>query len=350
MSSLILSTETSSGAALVASMDSLAPTGRSLMLGLRLAVLIRLPLFGLFFLFDRVLLPGGVPPMVTIFLRNLLCNGEVAERACGVLSLALDRCTDGDFVLPCVLNALFGGDRMLLTTQDESNGLDKNQCYLFHPSSNKLQQNAQVQTDVQAIFTHLDDGTNIPVVKLQSFYSSLLYGLLDESDDALKVQVDQMAQSAVATIDTNGDGLIDLLEMDSIVVPPETGEFIFDDLVACTSPTTPDVAALETACVSAENVIDFLNQFYGGTTLVSPELAQHIRDESGPDACFTRTEFEASFSSNTNNSPATEAALSGAGLSRQQPYSSMMMEGSFVWSMALGVGTALYVFGMSLPF
>ena len=88
--------------------------------------------------------------------------------------------------------------------------------------------------------------------------------------------------------------------MNSLSLPRETREFLFDDVVACTS-SADDGTSTQDGCVSADNIIEFLNRFYGGAQVVSPELADHIREKSGSDASFTRGEFEAVFSPGEEN-------------------------------------------------
>ena len=219
-----------------------------------------------------------------------------------------------------------------------------NQCFLMKPDT--TQDNSQTTTttttmltqaqeQLQTVASHMEDHTDFSNDKLRSLYSSLLYGLLDESDqedDEIKQEIDGMIEQAIGFIDTNNDGTIDVLEMENIALPRETGEFLFDDVVACTTPEmTP-----EDACVTADNVIAFLNMFYGGTEVVSPALAQHIRDESGPDSCFTRPEFEASFTT------ADDLETLSAGFT-----SKPAMDLTFVLTLAFGVGTALFVSRLS---
>ena len=86
--------------------------------------------------------------------------------------------------------------------------------------------------------------------------------------------------------------------------------------------------------MTPDNVVDFLNMFYGGTEVVSAELAQHIRETSGSDACYTRAEFEAAFGT-------TDTTLSGGALTM------VPTDPSLVASLAFGVvGTAMFTLGM----
>ena len=147
-----------------------------------------------------------------------------------------------------------------------------------------------VQDDVKFLMDHLESNQEFSVDHLRSLYVSLLSGL-GNGEDGESLDVETMIDEAIANIDTNGDGMIDVLEMESVHMPHETGEFVFDDVVACTS--TPDEQDEE--CITANNIVEFLNMFYGGHKVVSDELAEHIVELSGDDQCFTRSEFEDAF-------------------------------------------------------
>ena len=151
-----------------------------------------------------------------------------------------------------------------------------------------------------------------------------------------------MIQDAISLIDTNKDGFIDALEMEHIQLPAgKSGEILFEDVVACTGVATGaegSEASLDDLCITAENVVDFVNLFFGGSSVVRPELAQHIRKESGADTCFTRTEFEnlfqSSLSANNNHTSLLSAA---SGTLSMNPF-----------SLVLGIGMAMMVlFGLS---
>ena len=194
-----------------------------------------------------------------------------------------------------------------------------------------------VQATFQEVIGSMEDGTNFSSDTLRTMYISLLSGLVDsDSEDPQDFDIDQMVDEAMRLIDTNQDGTIDLSEMQSIQLPRQSGEFIFDDVVACSDTTSSSsLTASGETCVTADQVVDFLNVFYGGAQVVSPELAQHIRETSGPDTCYTRAEFDAAFST---PSGALSAAFSFSG-----------PEPSFL-SFAIHFGAALLVFWLASPF
>ena len=275
--------------------------------------------------------------LLLIVLAVILLRPGLIQRLCR--RIGATRLCRGSGTIFDILDNLGGNTRDLTQDSEES------QCFLMTPADT-TQDNSpttttttttmltQAQEQLQAVATRMEDHTDFSNDKLRSLYSSLLYGLLDESDqddDEIKQEIDGMIEQAIGFIDTNNDGTIDVWEMENIALPRETGEFLFDDVVACTTPEmTP-----EDACVTADNVIAFLNMFYGGTQVVSPALAQHIRDESGTDSCFTRPEFEASFTT------AEDLETLSAGMTSQP------MDLTFVLTLAFGVGTALYVSRLS---
>ena len=200
----------------------------------------------------------------------------------------------------------------LLTSQrgDQSQAPDEGDNT---PNGASLTQVDQTLQDVVArMETHQAFSTDI----LQSLYTSLLSGLVDDSASQDGLHMDAIIQDAVALVDQNKDGFIDTWEMEHIQLPAgKSGEFLFEDVVACTgveTSTEGSEASLDDLCVTAENVVDFVNLFFGGTAAVSPELAQHLREESGADTCFTRTEFENLFQSSLSANNTHTLLLSAA--------------------------------------
>ena len=211
------------------------------------------------------------------------------------------------------------------------------QCQLFETMGLTTAANQDAtQQDVQSILGHVQDGTSFPVSTLRSLYLSLLSGL--DLDDTTQNDLEVLVEDALTTIDLNGDGSIDALEMDQVQLPRETGDFLFDDVIACTSSNFQTPSGEE--CVTPDNVVEFMNQFYAGTEVVSADLAQEIREKSGSDACYTRQEFEAAFG-DTTPSPFEKETLSAGVAAHQQS--------TVAWTAAAAgaVGTAaLYVAGM----
>ena len=119
----------------------------------------------------------------------------------------------------------------------------KNQCFLPHPSADTTQeplgQDAEqttttvVQENLQDVLSHMEGGTSFSTDALRTLYMSLLSGLVE--DDSQDMDIDQMIDSAIGSIDINEDGMIDVSEMDHIQLPRQSGDFAFDDVVACTS-------------------------------------------------------------------------------------------------------------------
>ena len=238
--------------------------------------------------------------------------------------------------------------RRALTVQEETD----NKCFLL---TSQKEDQSQVQDDEDGISSTRADQTLEDVVArietrqafsadtLRSLYTSLFSGLVDDSASQDGLDVDTMIQDAIALIDTNNDGSIDSWEMEHIQLPAgNSGEFLFDDVVACTGAITTSTekneASPDNICVTADNVVNFVNLFFGGTSVVSPELAQHIREESGPDTCLTRTEFEALFQSpaTNNNHASLLSAASDVTLSMNR------------FSLVFGMGMAMMaLFGLS---
>ena len=235
-----------------------------------------------------------------------------------------------------------------LTVQEETD----NKCFLL---TSQKEDQSQVQDDEDGISSTRADQTLEDVVArietrqafsadtLRSLYTSLLSGLVDDSASQDGLDVDTMIQDAIALIDTNKDGSIDSWEMEHIQLPTgNSGELLFDDVVACTGATTTSNEKNEVSpdniCVTADSVVNFVNLFFGGTSVVSHELAQHIREESGPDTCLTRTEFEALFQSpaTNNNHTSLLSAASDVTLSMNR------------FSLVFGMGMAMMaLFGLS---
>ena len=71
--------------------------------------------------------------------------------------------------------------------------------------------------------------------------------------------------------------------------------FLFDDVLACTTTESSTSNQEEEDSATAVNVVDFLNMFYGGTKLISDDLATQIAQAGGADASLTRLEFEQAF-------------------------------------------------------
>ena len=154
----------------------------------------------------------------------------------------------------------------------------------------------EVQHDVDFLRERLQDRQPFETHRLRSLYMSLLLGLQETEAMDLK----RMMEASMATIDTNNDGMIDALEMEHLHLPRETEEFLFDDVVDCTTTATNEPQQQqqqdeEEDCVTAANVVDFLNLFYGGTKLVRDDLALLIAQAGGTDACLTRWGFEQAF-------------------------------------------------------
>ena len=143
-----------------------------------------------------------------------------------------------------------------------------------------VQNPTATQKDVQTILGHMEDGTSFSVSTLRSLYVFLLSGL--DLDGTSQDDLELLVEDALNTIDLNGDGSIDASEMDQLQLPRETGEFLFEDVVAYTLSNFQ--TATGDACVTPDNVIDFLNQFYADTEVVSANMAQQIREKSGSDA------------------------------------------------------------------
>ena len=85
--------------------------------------------------------------------------------------------------------------------------------------------------------------------------------------------------------------------MEQMHLPRATGEFFFDDVVARTTTTasTTNQDIQDEDCVTATSVIDFLNLFYGGTKVVSDDVALQIAQSGGADACLSRLESQQAF-------------------------------------------------------
>ena len=212
------------------------------------------------------------------------------------------------------------------------------QCQLFESkgaaedAAADATQSAASQQDLEEIMKNMEDQTDISVDTLRSLYVSLLSGLVvDEEDDTTQVDIELLVEDTLMAIDANGDGKIDMLEIEGMQLPREAGEFLFEDVVECTAPTT---SANGETCVTPDNVITLLNEFYAGSEVVGADLAQKIVEQSGPNACFTHAEFESAFS---------DAETLSAGYAT-------MPDLSFVLSAAFGVGTAFFVSGLALPF
>ena len=251
-----------------------------------------------------------------------------------------------------------GNLRRALTAQEP------NKCFLLasqkgegtEQQETKDTGNGPVDQALQQVVTHVETRQDFSTDTLRSLYTSLLSGLVvnekdsNQEGDFQELDMDQMIQNAIALIDTNQDGVIDAWEMEHVQLPSEqSGTFLFDEVVACTvgtdttdsTGTSPD----NDICVTADNVVEFLNLFFGGTSVVSPELAEHIREESGPDTCYTRAEFEALFETlattdNNNQNNNQTLVLSDASMS-------VSMNPSFVLSLLFGIGTGMMVFGLS---
>ena len=208
---------------------------------------------------------------------------------------------------------------------------DRSQCQLLE-TKGAINDEAAAQKDLQDVMAHMEQRTNFSVDTLRSLYTSLLSGLVvDEENGTKQEDIELLVDDALASIDLNKDGIIDAKEMGSIQLPRETGEFLFDDVVACTSSNFKTASG--EACVTPSNVVDFLNQFYGGTEVVSTDLAKHIADKSGPDACYTRAEFETVFGA---------AETLSAGFATQPDL--------FFAIASFGAGAAFSVSGLFLPF
>ena len=214
-------------------------------------------------------------------------NESLAKGLCNVLGTPVN----WHFINPCLL-----ARRSLTTTQEETKG----QCLLLPAKESEISgdnastpESTPVPQQLQDVVTHMEKRTDFSTDTLRSLYLSLLSGLVDTEDASVQEDVETLIDTALATVDTNQDGIINAKEMEMIQLPPEAGEFLFDDVVACTS-TTTTTASGET-CVAAPNVVDFLNQFYGGQEIVGSELKQHLMDTSGVDACYTRAEWETAF-------------------------------------------------------
>ena len=189
------------------------------------------------------------------------------------------------------------------------------QCQLFESKGVPTAVNpSATQQDVQTILGHMQDGTSVSVSTLRSLYLSLLSGL--DLDDTTQIDLEVLVEDALTAIDLNGDGSIDASEMDQVQLPRQMGDFLFDDVMACTS-SNFQTSSGET-CVTPDNVVDFLNQFYAGTEVVSADLAREIREKSGSDACYTREEFEAAFGGAAPTLFEKENLLAGVAAHQQQ--------------------------------
>ena len=199
----------------------------------------------------------------------------------------------------------------------------------------------QADQTLEDLVARMETGQTFLTDILRSLYTSLLSGLVDDSASQDGLDMDSMVQDAIEFIDTNKDGSIDTWEMEHIQLPAgKSGKFLFDDVVACTGVATGaegSEAALDDLCITADNVVDFVNLFFGGSSVVSPELAQHIQEESGADTCFTRTEFENLFQSSLSANNNQTSLLSGASVTlSMNPF-----------SLVFGIGMAMMVFGLS---
>ena len=209
------------------------------------------------------------------------------------------------------------------------------QCQMFQSKGVTTDEGA-LQRDVQVVLNHMQDQGGFSVNTLRSLYKSLLSDLDMEDNDMTQEQMDLLVEDTLTSIDLNGDGMIDPNELASLDLPQEMTDFVFDDVVACTS-SNFKTASRET-CVTPDNVVELLNNFYAGTKVVSPAMADQIREQSGADACYTRSEFEAAFAVNGMPSSTTaslETLSSSAGSAAQA---------TCAWTAA--VGTALFVAGI----
>ena len=222
------------------------------------------------------------------------------------------------------------------TTTNE--GSHHRKCYLFESkaseqdpdqvSSKQSQKDEKVQENFQFIMNKMVAHQDFSVDHLRSLYMSLLSGL--NGGDGEAIDVERMIDDSIANIDTNGDDMIDALEMESIHMPHESGEFLFEDVVACTSSLDQEPAGSGAEeCITVANLVDFLNMFYGGTKVVSDDMVQIFAQLSGDDMCFTRSEFEAAFSVPDDK----EEILAGA-LSHRAGYEQTSL---FLTSMALAM-------------
>ena len=210
-----------------------------------------------------------------------------------------------------------------------------NKCQMFQSKEATTETDeAALQQDLQVVMTHMQDESGFSVNTLRSLYKSLLSDL--DMADMTQEQMDLLVEDTLTSIDLNGDGTIDPNELASVELPSEMGDFVFDDVVACTSSNFK--TALGETCVTPDNVVEFLNNFYAGTKVMSPAMADQIRQDSGADACYTRSELESAFAVNGMPSSTTaslETLSSSAGSAAQA---------TCAWTAA--VGTALFVAGI----
>ena len=212
------------------------------------------------------------------------------------MSLFPDDVTDFLPIIGLVIDRFVPGRR--IQSNKDANA-PQPQCYLLHSNhkDDHGKTTNEVQDDVEFLRERLQDRQAFETHRLRSLYVSLLSGL-QETDH---MDIERLMDASIATIDTNNDGMIDALEMDQLHLPRETGEFLFDDVVACTSSTATNKQQQQQQqqdkedCVTAANVVDFLNLFYGGTKVVSDDVALKIAQAGGTDACLTRMEFNQAF-------------------------------------------------------
>ena len=195
---------------------------------------------------------------------------------------------------------------------------------------------AALQQDLHVVKNHMEDESGFSVNTLRSLYKSLLSDL--DMADMTQEQMDLLVENTLTSIDLNGDGRIDPTELASLELPSEMGDFVFDDVVACASSNFK--TAWGETCVTPDNVVEFLNHLYAGTKVVSPTMADQIREQSGADACYTRSEFESAFAASPSSTTASLETLSSSAGSAAQP--------TCAWTTAAAgvVGTALFVAGI----
>ena len=230
--------------------------------------------------------------------------------------------------------------RRALESTTRNDGSHHHTCYLLESkpsseqdpdqvSSKQNQKDEEVQENFQFIMKKMVAHQDFSVDHLRSLYVSLLSGL--NGGDGEAIDVERMIDESIANIDTHGDDIIDALEMESINMPHESGEFLFEDVVACTSSLDQEQAgSAAEECITVANLVDFLNMFYGGTKVVSDDMVQFFAQLSGDDMCFTRSEFEAAFSV-----PDDKEELSAGVLSHGNAYESSLLLPSVALAMTL---------------
>ena len=143
------------------------------------------------------------------------------------------------------------------------------------------------------MFQSLEGSESFSSDVIRSVYVTLLSRLLVKLEkDATEKDIESIVDTAVGRIDTNSDGMIDLLEKEDLRLAQPAGDFFFDNIVACTNAATNTE---DERCVSASNVVDFLNIFFEGKTIIPPDLAQRLVEKTGGDRCMTQTEWQQLF-------------------------------------------------------